>query len=64
MHGQERDITIPLQLLGVGKGPNGKVRMGMLGKFKLRRSEFGMNRLMEAIGDEVAVTFSFQAIRE
>lgn len=64
LHGQEREVTIPLQLLGVGKGMQGEIRMGMIGKFTIKRSEFGMDKMMQAVGDDVAITFSFEAIRQ
>ena len=60
----EKEVTIPLQLLGVGKGPFGNIRMGMLGKFTIKRSDYGMDKMLEGIGDDVAITFSFEAIRK
>ncbi len=62
--GVRKEITIPLQLLGVGKGPFGDVRVGMLGKFTIKRSEFGVDKMLDGIGDKVAVTFSFEGIRK
>ena len=61
---REKQVTIPLQLLGVGKGPLGNVRMGMIGKFSIKRSEFGMDSMLDHIGDDVAITFSFEGIRQ
>lgn len=60
----ERDVTIPLQLLGVGKGAGGRTRIGMLGKFKVMRSEFGMITDLDTIGNDIAITFSFQGTLE
>ena len=60
--GVEREVKIPFQQLGVGKGPFGASRMGMIGKFRIKRSEFGMNAMMKGIGDEVAITFAFEGI--
>ncbi len=64
MLGQEKELTIPLQLLGVGKGPLGRIRMGMMGKFTIKRSEFGMKNMLDVIGDDVAITFSFEAVKK
>ena len=61
MHGQTREIEIPLDLLSVGKGPRGDQRCGFLGKFVVKRSDFGIGAMPKAIGDSVAITFCFQA---
>ncbi len=58
----EQEVSIPFQLLGVGKGPFGNTRMGMLAKFSVKRSDFGMTEMLESIGDDVAITFSLQGI--
>jgi polyisoprenoid-binding protein YceI len=64
MHGQQKEISIPLQLLGIGKGPQGEIRMGMIGRFVVKRSEFGMDKFLDVVGDDVAITFSFEAVRQ
>ncbi|MEM9413520.1 MAG: YceI family protein, partial [Planctomycetota bacterium] len=64
LHGKEKEIKIPFQLLGVGKGPFGNTRMGMIAKFSIKRSEFGMDSMLEDVGDTVAITFSFEGIRQ
>lgn len=58
----ERELKIPFQLLGVGPGPFGKSRMGMLGKFRIKRSEFGMTEMLTGIGDDIAITFALQGV--
>ena len=58
----EKDVTIPFQLLGVGKGPFGNTRMGMIAKFSIKRSEFGIEKMLDSIGDDVAITFSFEGV--
>lgn len=64
MLGQEKELTMPLQLLGIGKGPLGRIRMGMIGKFTIKRSDYGMNNMLDVIGDDVAITFSFEAVKK
>ena len=46
----------------VGKGPFGNTRMGMIAKFSIKRSEFGMKKMLDSIGDDVAITFSFEGV--
>ncbi len=61
---QVRVVIMPMRLVAVGKGPKGKMRAGFFAKFTLKRSEFGMDKMLGAIGDNVAVTFSFEGIAE
>ena len=60
--GVEKQVTLPLQLLGVGKGPFGNTRMGMMGKFSIKRSDFGIDKMLDTLGDKVSITFCFQGI--
>jgi polyisoprenoid-binding protein YceI len=60
MHGVTRPVTLPLKLLKVGPGMDGKKRSGFLCEARLLRSEFGMTNMVPAVGDDVAVTISFE----
>jgi polyisoprenoid-binding protein YceI len=60
MHGVTRPVTMPLRLLKVGEGMDGKKRSGFLCETRLLRSEFGMTNMIPAVGDDVAVTISFE----
>lgn len=64
MLGKEKEITIPFQQLGIGKGPFGNTRMGMIAKFSVKRSDFGMTQMLDELGDDVSITFSFEGIRK
>jgi len=64
MLGKEKEITIPFQKLGIGKGPFGNTRLGMIAKFSIKRSDFGMTQMANELGDDVAITFCFQGIRK
>ena len=63
MLGVTKPITIPIRLVGIGKGPFGKERAGFFAKVTLKRSDFGMDKMMSAVGDNIAVTFSFEGIK-
>ena len=63
MRGKSKQITMPVRLVGIGKGPFGKERAGFFTKFTLKRSEFGMDKMLSAVGDNIAVTFSFEGIK-
>lgn len=67
MHGVTRPVTLDLQKLGEGPGPNPAkpdYRAGFHYQGKLSRSEFGMTKMVGPIGDEVAVTISFEGVRQ
>jgi len=70
MHGVTKEITLPVKKLGEGPGPYGKYRMGFYCETTLKRSDYGMANMIPAegsqkgIGDEIAVTISFEGIRQ
>jgi len=62
MHGVERKVEMPIKMIGVGKGPMGKTRGGFITKFTLQRSDFGIDTMQKVIGDQIAITFSFEGV--
>jgi polyisoprenoid-binding protein YceI len=65
MHGQTKPVTLELQKLGEGPGPRGNdFRTGFNCQTKLKRSDFGMTGMVPHIGDEVAITISFEGVRK
>lgn len=64
MRGQTRSITMPVRVVGVGRGPFGKQRAGYFTKFTIKRSDFGMDKMAGQVGDKIAITFSFEGIKK
>jgi polyisoprenoid-binding protein YceI len=64
LHGVTKPITLELQKLGEGPGPGGGFRTGFNCQTKLKRSDFGMTGMTPHIGDEVAITISFEGVRK
>jgi polyisoprenoid-binding protein YceI len=65
MHGVKREVLLPLRLLKVGVSPmDNKKHSGFLCETRLLRSEFGMTNMIPGVGDEVAVTISFEGVAE
>ena len=64
MHGQTREVTIPMELLAIGNGPQGNLRCGFMSRFVVSRSDFGLEGLKESVGDSISVTFCFQVIQQ
>jgi polyisoprenoid-binding protein YceI len=60
---QIRQVTMPMKLVGMGNDPFGNERAGFFTKFTIKRSEFGMDKMVGAIGDNVSITFSFEGIK-
>ena len=63
MHGETKEITIPLQKVGEGQGPYGNYRCGFLSQFSLKRSDFGMRNMIGPAGDEITITVSLEGIQ-
>ena len=64
LHGVTKPVTLELQKLGEGPGPGGAFRTGFNCQAKLKRSDFGMTNMIPSIGDEVAITISFEGVRK
>ena len=64
MHGVTRQVTIPMKKLGEGPGPGGGYHSGFMTQFQIKRSDFGMTGMLGPIGDEVALSVSFEGIRQ
>jgi len=60
MHGVTKEVTLPVTKMGEGLGPYGKYRSGFFCQTTLKRSDFGMAHMIPNIGDEVAITISFE----
>jgi polyisoprenoid-binding protein YceI len=63
LHGVTKSITFTL--LGGRKAefPRGVQRTGYSTELAIKRSDFGMDKMLEAIGDEVRIAISFEGIK-
>jgi polyisoprenoid-binding protein YceI len=66
MHGVTRQVKVPLRMLAEGLGPYKDRRTGFFCQLDLKRSEFGMDKLLEdnLVGDAVSITISFEGFVE
>ena len=64
LHGAIRPVTFTL--LGGRKAefPKNVQRVGYSTELVLKRSEFGMDKMLEAIGDEVHIAISFEGVKK
>jgi polyisoprenoid-binding protein YceI len=64
LHGATRPVTFTL--LGGRKAefPKNVQRTGYSTELTIKRSEFGMDKMLEAIGDEVRIAISFEGVKK
>lgn len=64
LHGVARTVSFPV--LGGRKAefPKGMQRTGYSTEFVLKRSDFRMDKMKEAIGDEVYIAISFEGVKK
>ena len=60
LHGVSKPATVKLQKLGSGKTPFGDVRTGVETTFQIKRSDFDMKNMLEAVGDDVVLIVSLE----
>jgi polyisoprenoid-binding protein YceI len=64
LHGVTKPLTITLKGGRTAEFPRGVQRTGFVADFTIKRSDFGMNKMLEAIGDEVHVQLSFEGTKK
>jgi polyisoprenoid-binding protein YceI len=64
MHGVTKPITFKLLGGRVSEFPKGVQRTGFSTELAIRRSDYGMDRLAEAIGDDVYISISFEGTKK
>jgi polyisoprenoid-binding protein YceI len=64
LHGVTRQVTLPVQILAAGPGVDGDQRTGIYCHFELKRSDFGMDNLLNLVGDAVGITTSFEGVMQ
>ncbi|MFI5379767.1 MAG: YceI family protein [Tepidisphaerales bacterium] len=62
LHGVTKSVTTTLTVIGTAKGMAGETRTGFEGTLELKRSDFGMNGLMPAVGDDVRLIVSIEGL--
>jgi polyisoprenoid-binding protein YceI len=64
LHGVTKSMTFPLMGGQKAEFPKGVQRTGYTTELTLKRSEFGMDKFAEALGDEVRIAISFEGSKK
>ena len=64
IHGVSKPVTLTLKGGRTAEFPQGVQRTGYVAEFNVKRSDFGMTKMAEAIGDEVHVEISFEGTKK
>lgn len=62
--GKTRPIAMTVRQTGVGKDPWGDYRRGFETNFVIKRSDWGMDFMLDGVSDEVELTVSIEGIRQ
>jgi polyisoprenoid-binding protein YceI len=64
MHGVTKPISFVLKGGKQAEAPPGVQRTGYSTELILHRSEYGMDKMLEAVGDEIKVAISFEGVKK
>ncbi|MEQ1568289.1 MAG: YceI family protein [Myxococcota bacterium] len=64
LHGVTKTITVDFTKVGEGDDPWGGHRAGWYAEFNIKRSDYGMNFMVPAIGDDVKLIVSVEGVRK
>ncbi len=64
LHGVTKAVTFPIYGGKTAEFPKGVVRTGYTTELTIKRSDFGMDKMREGIGDEVLIAVSFEGVKK
>jgi polyisoprenoid-binding protein YceI len=64
MHGMTKSITFPLVGGKTAEFPKGVQRTGFSTELIVKRSDFGINKFADAVGDDVHIAISFEGTKK
>jgi polyisoprenoid-binding protein YceI len=64
IHGVTKPVTFEFNLSGPAPGMKGETRAGGDTAFIIKRSDFGMDKMVGPIGDEVHLDLSFEGVKK
>jgi polyisoprenoid-binding protein YceI len=64
LHGVTKPVTFTLMGGKTVEFPKGTMRIGFFTEFKLKRSDYGMAKMIPDVGDEVHITIGLEAVKK
>lgn len=64
LHGVTKPLTLTLKGGRTAEFPRGVQRTGFVGEITIKRSDFGMDKMLQAVGDEINVQLSFEGTKK
>jgi len=64
LHGVTKPLTVKLEKTGAGPGMKGEYRLGLETTFEIKRTDFGMTKLVGPVSDEVRLIVAVAAVRD
>src|SRR5262249_9433237 len=64
LHGATKPLTIVLKGGRTAEFPRGVHRTGYFAEFVIKRSDFGMDKMLEAVGNDIHVQLSFEGTKK
>src|SRR5947209_1187524 len=64
LHGVTKPITLKVVTTGSGKNQMGTPIAGIESSFNIKRSDFGMSKMIPGVGDDVWVNVSIEGVRK
>lgn len=64
VRGVTKPVTFEFEVGGTGQGMQGEERFGGGAEFTVKRSDFGIDYLPQALGDDVEVTVSVEGVKQ
>ncbi len=64
LHGVSKPLTVILKGGRSAEFPKGVQRTGYVTEFTIKRSDFGMDKMVGAVGDKITVEFSFEGTKQ
>lgn len=64
IHGVTRPLTAKLVNTGAGPGMEGEYRVGFETQFTVKRADFGMDFMLDKLGNEVQILFSVEGVKK
>lgn len=64
LHGKTRGVTVRMKHTGTGKSPKGTPLIGFEGSFTIKRSDYGMSKMIPMVGDEITITIAVEGARK